>query len=142
MRNLKQLLHHIYKVYSMIAEPRVRRLIYFGIYLLLIVAAVISLFLKVPQSFENVLGGTILVYLCGSLIVVGSLVCAVSILPGIWMFERAGLIAIASGIAMYSIVLLYLGASFMVTIVPAMFILFFALRWLDIWEFLLAPREG
>lgn len=125
----------------MIAEPRVRRLIYFVIYLLLIVAASISLFLKVPRSFQNVLGGTILVYVCGALIVVGALVCAVSVLPGVWMFERAGLVALTTGIAMYSLVLLALGASFMVVIVPAMFILFFALRWLDIWEFLLAPRE-
>lgn len=143
MRNLKQLLPHFYKVYMMIAEPRVRRIIYFVIYILLAMASGVSLLLTTPKSFENALGGSLLVSLCGWLIVVGALVCAGSILPGIWMFERAGLVAIAAGMAMYTITLvLVFGASIFVAVVPTIFVLFFTLRWLDIWEFLLAPREG
>jgi hypothetical protein len=125
-----------------IKEPRIRRLIYFFIYILLTVIATITLFFRTPDAFVHVLGGTILVYFSGALIVIGALVCAFSVLPGIWMFERAGLVAIASGIAMYSMFLIVLGASAMVAVVPAIFILFFALRWLDIWEYLLAPKEG
>lgn len=132
----------IHGLYTKIAEPRVRRLVYFGIYNLLMVAASVSLFFKVPSAFENVLGGRLLVYFCGILIVLGTLVCALSVLPGIWVFERAGLVAIIAGIIMYTITLIVLGASAMVTVVPAIFILFLALRWLDIWEFLLAPRKG
>lgn len=142
MSQIQKHLPYLYHVYMMIAEPRVRRLIYFGIYILLIVIAIPSLFLRIPNAFVNILGGAILVYLFGTLIVLGALVCAISILPGLWVFERAGLVAVTSGIAMYSIVLMALGASPLTTVVPAIFILFFALRWLDIWEYLLAPKGG
>lgn len=47
----------------------------------------------------------------------------------------------AGGLAMYAGMLILLGASFLVTVLPAVFIFVFALRWLDIKEFLLAPRE-
>lgn len=142
MSKIQLHLPFLYDLFMKIAEPRVRRLIYFGIYILLMIVATTTLFFRVPEAFVNILGGRLLVYFCGVLIVVGALVCAISVLPGIWMFERAGLVAITAGIAMYSIILIFLGASAMVATVPAIFILFFALRWLDIWEFLLAPREG
>lgn len=143
MRTLKNALKQLYRLYLLIKEPRMRRIIYFVIYILLAIASGVTLLLTTPRSFEHALGGAFLVSLCGWLIVVGALVCAASILPGIWMFERAGLVAIGSGIAMYTITLvLVFGASIFVAVVPLIFILFFTLRWLDIWEFLLAPREG
>lgn len=143
MRTFKNALAQLYRVYLLIKEPRMRRIIYFVIYILLALAAGVSLLVSTPKSFEHALGGTMLITLCGWLIVVGALVCAASVLPGIWMFERAGLVAIAAGIAMYTITLvLVFGASIFVAVVPTIFVLFFTLRWLDIWEFLLAPREG
>lgn len=143
MRTLKNALLQLYKLYLLIKEPRMRRIIYFVIYILLAIASGVSLLLTTPRSFENAVGGAFLISLCGWLIVIGSLVCAVSILPGIWMFERAGLVAIGAGMAMYTITLvLVFGATIFVAVVPTIFVLFFSLRWLDIWEFLLAPREG
>jgi len=97
---------------------------------------------KPPAALANILGGLILVYVLAGFIVVGATVCAFSVLPGIWWFERVGLYSIATGIVMYSATLLFLGASTLVIIIPLIVILLLTLRWLDIKEFLLAPREG
>lgn len=125
----------------MIAEPRVRRLIYFGIYAGLAVAGS-GVFFRPPASIANILGGYILIWMFGGFIVLGSILGLVAVLPGIWWLERAALVAIVTGIFMYSLILLFLGASFLVTILPIIIILICALRWLDIKEYLLAPREG
>lgn len=129
-----------YMIYMKIAEPRVKRIIYFGIYIALATAGAGAL-VKPPAVIEHILGGQILIYMFASFIVVGCLIGAVSVLPGIWWFERVGLLAIGTGIAMYVIVLLFLGASALVTIIPIILILILVLRWLDIKEYLLAPRE-
>ena len=127
------------KLFMMIAEPRVRRLLYFGIYLGLSFLGT-SVFFRPPRQIENEFG-LALVYFFGGLIVVGAILAFVAVLPGIWWLERSGLYSMAGGIAMYAGMLVVLGATFTVTILPTIFILVFALRWLDIKEFLLAPRE-
>lgn len=129
-----------YLIYLKIAEPRVKRLLYFGIYLALAVAGAGAL-VKPPSAIEHILGGQILIYIFALFIVIGCLVGAVSVLPGIWWFERVGLLAIGTGITMYVVTLLFLGASALVTIIPIILILILVLRWLDIKEYLLAPRE-
>ena len=125
----------------LIAEPRVRRLIYFGIYAGLILAGVGTIF-RPSSSIENMLGGTVMIWTYGGLMVVGSTLAFIAVLPGVWWLERAGLVAIGTGVLMYSVILLALGASLMVTTFPIILILICALRWLDIREYLLAPREG
>jgi hypothetical protein len=122
-----------------IAEPRVRRLLYFGIYVGLMILGS-SVFFRPPAVIQNEFG-IALIYLFGGLIVMGALLGAFAVLPGIWWLERSGLYAMAGGLAMYAGMLILLGASFLVTVLPAVFIFVFALRWLDIKEFLLAPRE-
>lgn len=128
-------------IYLMIAEPRVRRLMYFGIYLCLAFAGM-GVFFRPPGQIASILGGYILIWIFGAFIVLGSLLGLGAVLPGIWWLERAALCAIITGIGMYSITLLFLGASFLVTLLPIIIILICALRWLDIKEYLLAPREG
>ena len=70
----------------------------------------------------------------------GAILASFAVLPGIWWLERSGLYSMAGGVAMYAGMLVVLGASILVTVLPTVFILVFALRWLDIKEFLLAPR--
>jgi hypothetical protein len=123
----------------MIAEPRVRRLLYFGIYTGLIFLGS-SVFFRPPNVIKDQFGLS-LVYFFGGLIVVGAVMAAFAVLPGIWWLERSGLYAMAGGVAMYAGMLVWLGASILVTVLPTIFVLVFALRWLDIKEFLLAPRE-
>lgn len=127
-------------VYMKIAEPRVKRLIYFVIYILLGTIGGISAF-KPNERILSALGSQTLIYFYGILIIAGALVCLLSVLPGIWMFERAGLIGLGTGIVLYVATLILLGASPTVALFPVIIILMFVLRWLDIKDYLLAPRK-
>jgi hypothetical protein len=124
-----------------IAEPRARRVIYFVIYIGLGISGSAAV-LKPSPNIEVLLGGLSLIYLFGGLIVAGALICVCSVLPGIWMFERAGLVGLGTGVAMYTGTLVGLGASALITIIPVILILMFVLRWMEIKEYLLAPRKG
>lgn len=125
----------------MIAEPRVRRLIYFGIYTFLGAASTGVLF-RPPNSIVNLLGGIFLVWGFAGAIILGSILGMISVLPGVWWLERAGLIAIVTGIVMYTASVIILGAQPLSMALPIVVVLICALRWLDIKEYLLAPREG
>jgi hypothetical protein len=124
-----------------IAEPRNKRLIYFVIYTLLGVLGGMSAFKPSAQT-EELLGGMTLIYGFGGLIVAGSLLCMISVLPGIWVLERAGMVGCGTGILMYVTTLILLGARPAIVIFPIIIILVFFLRWLDIKDYLLAPRKG
>lgn len=125
-------------VYLMIAEPRVKRLIYFGIYILLGTIGGISSFRPNPRMVEF---GQALIYFYGFLIIAGAVVCLLSVLPGIWVFERAGLVGLGTGIVLYVATLILFGASPTVALFPVIIILVFLLRWLDIKDYMLAPRK-
>ena len=125
----------------MIAEPRIRRIMYFGIYACLTIAGS-GVFYNPPRALAGILGGYLWIWIFASFIVLGALLALIAVLPGIWWLERAGLAAIMTGISLYTITLLFFGASFLVTLLPLVVILICALRLLDIKEFLLAPREG
>lgn len=125
----------------MIAEPRVRRLMYFGIYLSLAIAGS-GVYFNPPKPLAHILGGYIWIWIFATFIVVGALLALIAVLPGIWWLERPALVAIITGISLYTIILLVFGASFLVTLLPLIVILICALRLLDIKEYLLAPREG
>ena len=135
------ILQTIINVYMKIAEPRNKRLIYFVIYILLGVMGGASAFKPSPR-IEELLGGLALIYFFGGLIIAGALLCLISVLPGIWMFERAGLVGLGTGIVMYSTTLILLGSSPAIVMFPTIIILVFVLRWLDIKDYLLAPRKG
>jgi hypothetical protein len=125
----------------MIAEPRVRRLIYFGIYAALAVAGT-GVFYNPPKQLAHILGGYFWIWIFATFIVLGALLALIAVLPGIWWLERPALVAVITGIGLYTITLLFFGASFIVTLLPLIVILICALRLLDIKEYLLAPREG
>jgi hypothetical protein len=130
----------LFAIYMKIAEPRVKRIIYFAIYILLGSLGASSAFRPSPRIVEE-LGSQTLIYFYGILIIAGALVCMISVLPGIWMFERAGMIGSGTGIVLYVATLILLGSSPQIVIFPIIIILMFLLRWLDIKDYLLAPRK-
>ncbi len=127
-------------VYMKIAEPRVKRLIYFVIYAMLGTLGGFSAF-KPNQRIVDELGSQTLIYFYGALIIAGALVCLFSVLPGIWMFERAGMVGCGTGIILYVATLILLGSTPQIVMFPIIIILMFLLRWLDIKDYLLAPRK-
>lgn len=141
MQRFKVSIPFLYRVYMMIAEPRVRRLLYFAIYSGLLSWGIGSM-VHTPKSIEDILGGSILIQVFLSAIIVGSSLACVAVLPGVWWLERAGLLAIGTGIIMYAVILLASSSLFMVAMFPIIIVLICTLRWLDIKEYLLAPREG
>lgn len=141
MEKLQRTIPIAYHVYMMIAEPRVRRLMYFGIYLCLAIAG-LGVFYRPPSALAHVAGGYFWVWAFGGFIVLGALLALFAVLPGVWWLERAALISIITGVSLYTLLILALGTSFLVTAMPIIVILICALRLLDIKEYLLAPREG
>lgn len=130
----------LFAVYMKIAEPRVKRLIYFAIYVLLGSIGAVSTF-RPNERMSAFLGGQALIHFYGILIVAGAVVCLISVLPGIWMFERAGMVGLGTGIILYVVTLMLFGASPTISFFPIIIILVFLLRWLDIKDYLLAPRK-
>ncbi|MEX1078872.1 MAG: hypothetical protein WED09_07175 [Homoserinimonas sp.] len=126
--------------FLLIAEPRVVRLVQFGIYVCLLTAGWFVLTTP-PRSFEGVLGQS-LVTILGCFILVGGTLGAVAVLPGVWWLERVGILALATGLAMYSIIVVTLGASPIGVLMGVAFILTFVQRWMEIRKFQLAPKRG
>lgn len=129
-----------FNVYMKIAEPRVKRLIYFVIYILLGTIGGISSF-RPNERLESFSGGQSLIHFYGILIIAGAIICLLSVLPGVWIFERAGLVGLGTGIVLYVATLILFGASPTVSLFPIIIILVFLLRWLDIKDYMLAPRK-
>lgn len=125
--------------YTKIAEPRIIRLMQFGIYICMFFAGLRLLTHPQPQ-FQNVLGLT-LAYIFASFIFLGALFGGIAVLPGIWWLERVGLIALATGMGIYVIVVISLDSSPLGIVVAIAFGLTFLQRWLEIKGPDLAPRE-
>jgi len=129
-----------YRLYNKIAEPRVVRLLHFGIYITLLIAGV-GVLVHTPRSFEGVLG-VLLVYIFGGFVAIGALLAAFSVLPGIWWLERAGISLLWSGLGLYFLITIGIGASVVTSAIPIGFILTLVLRWREIKRFQLAPIKG
>lgn len=129
-----------YKLYLKIAEPRVVRLLHFGIYICMLMAG-FGVILHPPRSFEGTLG-SFLVLIFGGMLFLGALTAAVSVLPGVWWLERVGLILLITGLSIYTVTIISLNASPVTLSIPIGFILTLVLRWLEIRRYQLAPRKG
>lgn len=128
-------------LFMKIAEPRVRRLVYFGIYLCMIVASW-GVFTKAPPAFENTVGQGFVMVLAAFMLL-GASLGAFAVLPGIWWLERAGIIALTTAMGMYVIIISAAGvASQTGFAIVIAFSLTFSLRWIDIKDFLVAPEQG
>jgi hypothetical protein len=141
---LKRLPRHAWRAlnrgFLLIAEPRVVRLVQFGIYLCMIFAGH-SVLTTPPSSFESVLGLT-LINVFGGFVTIGGILAAIAVLPGIWWLERAGILALMTGMAMYSVIIITLGVSPVGLAVAVAFVLTFVQRWMEIRRFQLAPKRG
>jgi hypothetical protein len=129
----------LHLMFMKIAEPRVIRLIQFGIYVCMMVAGV-GITLHPPSNLQGVLGYS-LVYLFSGFVATGALFGAVAVLPGIWWLERVGIIMLTTSLAMYVVVIISLGASLVAVAVALALTLAFGQRWVEIKGALLSPRE-
>lgn len=126
-------------VFMKIAEPRIVRVIYFGIYGFFVFGG-LGVLIDAPRSFEFILGSW-QVNLFAGFLILGGVFGGVAVLPGIWWLERVGLISLGFGVAHYVIVVASLGTSPLGIGISMILLLVFLLRWLDIKEFQLAPKE-
>jgi len=127
--------HHLF---MRIAEPRVIRLMQFGVYICMAISGV-GVLSNPPASFEGVVGYG-LVYMLGGFITLGSIFGMVAVLPGIWWLERTAILSMATGLAIYLVLLLALSASPVGISISIAFILTFCQRWSEIKGADLAPR--
>lgn len=122
-----------------IAEPRVIRLMLFGVYVLSFWAGV-AMLINLPSQFVRVLGDN-LVFTFGVFIILGSFASALAVLPGIWWLERVGIILLMTSVFIYAIILSFLDASPVAVAFILGLALCFAVRWVEIKGAQLAPRE-
>lgn len=130
----------LHYVFMKIAEPRVIRIMHFGIYICMMVAG-IGVILDPPDRLQGVLGHT-LVFIFGGFVFVGSFFGMFAVLPGIWWLERVGIIMLTTSLGMYVVTIVTLGATPVAVVVALALTLSFAQRWVEIKGAQLAPREG
>lgn len=140
MVNVAKWFPYAHFLFMKIAEPRVTRLLHFGIYICLLLAG-IGVMITPPPAFQYIIGH-ILVYVFGGFIFIGGALSSFAVLPGIWWLERVGLVALSTGMFMYLVILTGLNPSPVSLSVSVAFILTFILRWLEIKDSQLAPREA
>lgn len=136
---LQRLKNHLYFVYAKIAEPRIFRLLQFGIYLCLGYAGW-DIYWHTPHSLIDSIGDGH-VNLIGVFLAVGSAIGALTVLPGIWFLERVGVILVGVGLMMYLVIVIDLGTSALGIAVSGAFVLTFVQRFLQTKGRLLAPKK-
>lgn len=127
----------LYFVYMKIAEPRIIRLLQFGVYVCMLLAGTLIL-IRAPHTLQGMSSGMFIPVL-GGFLVLGGLCSGVAVLPGIWWLERAGLMLLGFGLLMYMVIVLWLNSSPIGVSMSIAFIITFIQRWLDIKGSQLAP---
>lgn len=122
-----------------IPEPRIIRLMQFGVYVSMCITG-FGLLFRPPASFESIVGLP-LVYVFAGFITLGAVLGAVAVLPGIWWLERTAIIALCTGLAMYIVMLIPVAISPVGTFVSLALILTFLQRWSEIKGAQLAPKD-
>ena len=128
-----------HSLFMQIPEPRIIRIMQFGVYVSMSVSG-FGMLNRPPNSFESVVGLP-LVYVFASFITLGAVLGAVAVLPGIWWLERTAIIALCTGLAMYIVILIPVALSPVGTFVSIALILTFLQRWSEIKGAQLAPKE-
>jgi hypothetical protein len=130
----------IYRWFLLIAEPRVQRLVQFVVYLLLGCGGFLIIATP-PSKFQNVLGfGLVLAF--GIFVLVGAIFGAIGVLPGIRWLERAGILALFVGLAIFMVLVIALHGTPISFIFGAVLALMFVVRFLQIRKFALTPKLG
>lgn len=134
--------HHLpvlHFLFMKVAEPRVIRIMHFGVYVCMMVSGV-GVMLSPPAGLKSVLGH-VLIYVFGGFVFTGALMSAIAVLPGIWWLERVGIIMLTTSMSMYVVVIFALGASVVAITVAIALTFSFAQRWVEIKGAQLAPRD-
>ena len=127
------------RAFLLIAEPRWVRAIQFVIYALMGAGGMWMLNAP-PETFVQALTSP-LVVMFALFVVVGSALGLVAVLPGIWWLERAGILALATGLLMYGALGVSLGSSVLVAVLTISFALTLVQRWTQIRGADLAPKK-
>lgn len=93
------------KIWHLIEEPRVRRVMWSAGYFVLALGGLATL-LHPPRSVEDTIG-PVLTYLWGSMVAVGGLLGAWSTLTRWWVIERVAVLLVGHGAAIYLALTLY-----------------------------------
>jgi hypothetical protein len=125
--------------FMLIAEPRVERVLQFGIYALMGYGGAWIL-VAPPETFSDALPEFNLV-IFGLFAVVGSTFGMVAVLPGIWWLERVGIASLIVGLLIYWALGIAIGSSTFVAVMTLAFALKFAQRWGRIRGAALAPKK-
>lgn len=123
-----------------IKEPRTIRLVQFVIYLCMLGAGHFIVTVQ-PELYTHVLGAQLVVGF-GAAILVGGLLGAIAVLPGIWWLERTAIIALWTGLGVFVVVQAALAISIVGLLIAVALAASFVQRWSDITEFDLAPRAS
>ena len=136
--------HWLYGLFMRIAEPRITRLMHFVIYVVSLLGG-ISAWTTPPISIEGVLGST-LTTLWGAFLIVGGICGAASVLQGVWWVERIAVLALATGLSIYCVVVLGLefthpGTRQMQLTVIAVALISLLIRWVGIRRYAYDPER-
>lgn len=120
------------RLFLLIEEPRVSRLLQFAVYILLVVVG-LSIVTLPPAKFADLLGGG-LTLVFGVALTLGGLLAAVGVLwlPGAQWIERAGIIALTIGWAIFLVLVIFLGGSVAGFGFGGAFALMLTIRYLEI----------
>jgi len=125
-------------LFSRIAEPRVPRLIQFGIYLCLGWAGHLVL-LNPPASFTAELGGYVIVF--AWFLTLGAAAGAVAVLPGTWWLERMAVISIWVALGLFTLIAIGIGNSPIGAAIAIALAGALIQRWREIRQYHVAPRR-
>lgn len=139
MAALRLVARFVTLVFFKIAEPRVARILQFGIYVAMLLIGH-YLLIHPPAAYVGVLGG-IIVRIFGVCVLLGGLAGAIAVLPGIWWLERVGVTLIWTGLGIFCVVALALQISIVGCLIAVALGLSLGIRWMNIRRFQLAPRE-
>jgi hypothetical protein len=117
------------RLFLLIAEPRVIRLVMFTAYCCFAVLGTFYL-LNLPPSFEGVLG-TVVAVIFGGCLVAGGATGLIAVLPAMWWLERLGIVLLWTALAEFLIVAIGLGASTATVAIALAFALLLVNRWLS-----------
>lgn len=140
VKGLEMLKPLLSRAFNRIAEPRVLRIVQFVIYGLLLAAGV-SVLATTPWMIREILGDELALFV-GAFITLGAALGFIAVLPGVWWLERVGILSLGTGIAMYSVVVVSLGAPFIALLVSFALVLSLVQRWMEIRKYQLAPKRG
>lgn len=126
--------------FLLITEPRVQRLLYLAVYVGLVIGGYLLVTIP-PEKFQDILGFW-LVLAFGLFVMVGGVLCAIAVLPGINWLERAGILSLIVGLFIFMVLVIALRASTISFVFGAVLALLFTIRYLEIRSTALAPKLG